>query len=98
MSAIVDINEYEIVKDDPKFQVIATKMTWFNLGNIPVFVGLIPVMPGDVYQVNYEHPHVIKRTFGIRFDTTATPSTVAERAAFGLQNAPYLVLQTATPA
>jgi hypothetical protein len=93
----IDINEYELTKDDPRYQITATKMTFLNLGNVPVYIGLIPVMPGDVYQINYEHPHVISHRFSIRFVTSATPVGATDREALGLVNTPYLVIQTATP-
>lgn len=95
--ASIQINEFEISKDDARYPVEATKISFFNLGNVPVYVGLIPVMQGDVYQINYEHPHRIERTFSIRFVTSATPSTVSEREALGLVDGPLLVIQTMNP-
>lgn len=97
-AAKIDINEFTVTKDEARYPVEATKITFFNLGNIPVRVGYIPVMPGDVYQVNYEHPHILCRSFTIKFDTTATPSDITEREAFGLIDGPLLVIQTMTPA
>lgn len=83
--------------DNPNYPIEATKISFFNLGNIPVIVDLIPVMPGDVYQVNYEHPHVLVRRWKIRFDTSATPAGTSLREELGLIDAPKLVIQTMSP-
>jgi hypothetical protein len=93
----IEINEYPVTKNESSKRIVANKITFFNLGNIPVYVGLIPVMPGDAYMVNYEHPHLIERVFRIRFDTAATPVGVDIRTDFGLVNSPLLVVQTMTP-
>jgi hypothetical protein len=95
--ASIQINEFQISKDEPRYPVEATKISFFNLGNIPVYIGLIPVMPGDVYQVNYEHPHRLVRDFSIRFVITATPSTATERESLGLIDGPLVVIQTMNP-
>ena len=93
----IEINEFPVTKNESSKRIVANKITFFNLGNIPVYVGLIPVMPGDSYMVNYEHPHIISRVFRIRFDTAATPISVQLREDFGLVNSPLLVIQTMTP-
>lgn len=93
----IEVAEFEVTEDMPRYPIKATKITFFNLGDIPVYVGLIPVMPGDVYQVNYEHPHIINRNFGLRFDTSATPVSSTIRDEFGLVQGSYLVIQTMTP-
>lgn len=93
----IGIDEHEVTKDDPNYPITATKITFFNLGNIPVYVGMIPVMPAEIYQVNYEHPHVIRRNFKIRFDTSATPLGATDRALYNLMAGPYLVIQTMRP-
>lgn len=93
----VDINEIEISTDQSGYPITATKITFFNRGNIPVYVGKIPVVPGASYQVNYEHPHVINVKFALRFDTAATPADAATRALYNLDNMPKLIIQTMTP-
>ena len=93
----IDINETEISGDQSGYPIVFTKATFFNRGNIPVYIGKIPVVPGANYQVNYEHPHVIVHKFQIRFDTTAVPADATTRALYNLDNAPKLIIQTMTP-
>lgn len=93
----IDINEWTISADSPGYPIVATKITFFNRGNIPVYVGEIPVVPGASYQVNYEHPHLIQHKFKIRFDTGATPVDATYRGLYDLENVPRLVVQTMTP-
>ena len=92
----IDLNEIEVSKDFSGHPLKFTKVTFTNIGHIPVFIGKIPLIPGASYQINYEHPHVITKTFAIRFDTTATPVDAAYRAHYALVNAPKLVIQTMT--
>lgn len=93
----IDINEYTISEDRTGWPITATKITFFNRGNIPVYVGEIPVVPGASYQVNYEHPHILVHKFKIRFDTSATPVDASYRSLYALENLPKLVVQTMTP-
>lgn len=93
----IDINEHEISEDKSGYFLKATKITFFNRGNYPVYIGKIPVVPGANYQVNYEHPHLIEYRFQIRFDLAAIPADAATRAAFNLDNSPKLIIQTMTP-
>jgi hypothetical protein len=97
MQKHIDINEYTLSEDKPAELIQATKITFFNRGNIPVYIGEIPVVPGANYQVNYEHPHIITYKFKIRFDTTAAPVDAGYRTQFALENLPRLVIQTMTP-
>ena len=93
----IDINETEYTKNIAGLPLRFTKATFFNRGNIPVYVGKIPVVPGASYQVNYEHPNTIVQKFDIRFDTTATPASPTMRAFYALDNEPKLIIQTMTP-
>lgn len=93
----IDINEHEVSEDSSGYPITATKITFYNRGNLPVYIGKIPIVPGANYQVNYEHPHIIEYKFPIRFDTSATPANAATRAAFNLDNEPKLIIQTMTP-
>lgn len=93
----IDINETLISGDQTGYPLTATKITFFNRGNIPVYVNEIPVVPGASYQVNYEHPHLIVHKFKFRFDTAATPVDAAYRGLYALENLPRLVIQTMTP-
>ena len=95
--ANINITEHIVDRDIPRYPVTATKISFFNQGKYPVSVGYVKVMPGDVYQVNYEHPHLIVRDFSLLFDLTA-PAAPADILALGLQNGAYLVIQTMTPA
>ena len=93
----IDINESLVSNDQTGYPLRGTKITFFNRGHIPVFIGQIPVVPGASYQVNYEHPHLIVHKFKFRFDTSATPVDAAYRALYALEDAPRLVIQTMTP-
>lgn len=91
------IDEVMIGADESNYPITAGKITFFNRGNYPVKVGLIKLVPGATYQVNTEHPNLIRRFWRILFDFAATPATPTERAALGLDNMPLLVIQTMTP-
>jgi hypothetical protein len=93
----IEINEYEVRKSEASKWITANKITFYNQGNIPVYVGLIKVMPGDSHQVNYEHPHLIRRVFPIRFVTDAIPVSSDIQEEFGLEDNPLLIVQTMTP-
>jgi hypothetical protein len=101
MSAItppqVNISEYEVSEDQARYPITASKITFLNLGAYPVYVGLVPVMPADVYQVNIEHPQLIRHNFSIRFDETVAAVSAAVQAQFGLKATSYLVIQTMQP-
>jgi hypothetical protein len=93
----IKIEEFELLTDSEGYPIEATKISFFNLGNIPVTVGLISIPPGDVYQVNYEHPHVLSKWFRIKFDVAATPAGASLRSELALSNYPRLIVQTMTP-
>jgi len=93
----IDLNEFTLSEDNVACLIEATKITFTNRGNIPVYIGEIPLIPGASEQVNYEHPHIISHRFKIRFDTGATPVDASYRAQFALEDTPRLVVQTMTP-
>lgn len=93
----IQVDELMVGEDNSNYPITASKITFFNRGIYPVSVGYIKMVPGATYQVNYEHPHLIRRQWRIKFDLAATPSTPTEQAALGLTNAPLLVIQSMTP-
>lgn len=93
----VNIAEYEVSKDESRYPITASKITFLNLGAYPVYVGLVPVMPADIYQVNIEHPQIIRHNFSIRFDETVAAVSAAIQTQFGLKATSYLVIQTMRP-
>lgn len=93
----IQVDELMVGEDNANYPILASKISFFNRGKYPVSVGYIKLVPGATYQVNYEHPHLLRKNWRILFDLAATPSSPTERAALGLEDAPLLVIQTMTP-
>lgn len=93
----IEIEEYLITKNLPKHTVEGTKITFHNRGTTPVTVGLLFIMPGQSYQVNYEHPHVIRHDFSILFQSVPTVASSTTITNQGLTNGNMLLVQTMKP-
>lgn len=93
----IDINEFTVSADETGYPLAFSKATFYNRGNIPVYVGEVAIPPGASYQINYEHPHVIEMKVKVRFVTSATPVDATYRALYALENLPRLVILTMTP-
>lgn len=94
---IVELLEFDISSDQTGYEIEATKITFVNRGSVHVFVGLINIAPGGSYQINYEHPNIIKTRFKIMFDTAATPADAATRGYYNLVNGNKLIIQFMRP-
>lgn len=93
----IAVDEIMVGDDQANYPITASKITFFNRGIYPVKVGFIKLVPGATYQVNTEHPNLIRKEWRILFDLAATPSTPTQQSALGLDNMPLLVIQTMTP-
>ncbi len=80
-------------KDAPKHFIRATKITFRNIGDVPVSVNDALLLPGDVEKVDIDAPHYIESHFRIRFSTAAVPVNGSLRVSAGK----FLLIQTMRP-
>lgn len=87
------IHEEQITESDANFRILGAGILFQNQGDVPVTVGMIKLLPGDVYKIDIMPPHRVDQNVKIRFESAAVPTGGSLRVTTG----PLLVYSTLMP-
>lgn len=84
-------HDQQVTKSSAKFGIKGACILFQNQGDVPVWIGLIKLLPADFYKIDIMPPHIVDQDFNIRFESASVPTSGSLRIT---TTGPLLIIST----